>query len=94
MNTPSGTLAQEAFSPMGATFAGFDENTPFQLGEGSLSERLGITRSGSQDSGETPMGRRLRPKATPRSPIAGLLNDLSPFGGAIIRGTPASTHHG
>ena len=93
MNTPSGTLAQEAFSPMGATFANFDENTPLHLGEGGLGAKLSISHSGSQDDSDTPMGRRLRPKHTPRSPITGLLNDLSPFEGGMVRGTPGSPSH-
>eukprot|EP00339_Tiarina_fusa_P025740 CAMPEP_0117049734 /NCGR_PEP_ID=MMETSP0472-20121206/34343_1 /TAXON_ID=693140 ORGANISM="Tiarina fusus, Strain LIS" /NCGR_SAMPLE_ID=MMETSP0472 /ASSEMBLY_ACC=CAM_ASM_000603 /LENGTH=1100 /DNA_ID=CAMNT_0004763257 /DNA_START=351 /DNA_END=3653 /DNA_ORIENTATION=- len=93
MNTPSGTLAQEAFSPMGATFAGFDENTPLHLGEG-LGPKLSISHSGSHDS-DTPMGRRLRPKNAASSPITGLLNDMSPFDRGLIRGTPGSpVHHG
>ena len=92
MNTPSGTLAPEAFSPMGATFAGFDENTPLHLGEGGLGAKLSISHSGSQDS-DTPMGRRLRPKHAIRSPITGLLNDLSPFEEGIVRGTPGSPGH-
>jgi hypothetical protein len=96
MDTPSGAiLAPAEFSPMGPSFTEFgdEENSPLPLATADgFPQKLSISRSGSQDSRDTPViQRRSRPKDEP-SPLSGFMSELSPFA-AGLQGVPRSPLH-